>query len=240
MPTPQAKPNMKTPSSLPVAAAGLLAVACTARAQVSHTFVYNAVDLTIPDGSPVGVSDTHPVALGAGSILDVQVSVAIEGGFTGDLFALLIHEGKAAVLLNRSGRRTGDELGYDDSGMSVTFNDAAASDVHTYRLAVTGSHSTPLGGGLGGSWQPDGRAEPPSAVLDTTARSSFLQTFVGDSPDGPWTLFLADTSPVGEATLRSWSLQITVVPEPANLGVAFGLGLAGWAGWRRRNQSTSP
>lgn len=219
----------------PISAAGLLAAACAVRAQVSQTFVFNDVDLTIPDGTPVGVSDTHTVAIGSGPLLNVRVSVAIEGGFTGDLYALLIHEGRASVLLNRPGRRAEDALGYDDSGLSVTFSDAAAQDIHTYRLAVTGSHTTPLGGGLGGTWQPDARAESPDDVLDTSPRSGFLDAFVGQSPDGPWTLFIADLTPVGEATLRSWALEITVVPEPSSAALVLGLGLFAWVLWQRRS-----
>lgn len=213
--------------------AGLATGSPTAEASLAFTETYSGVNLAIPDGFPTGVSDTRTVSSGLGSILNVKVSLELTGGYTGDLYALLIHDGVSAVLLNRPGRRAGDTLGYADSGLTVTFSDAAAQDVHTYRVPLTGNHTTPLGGPLTGTWQPDARTADPGTVLDTSPRSGFLSSLIGHTPDGTWTLFLADLSPVGEAMLKSWSIEVTAVPEPAELALGFGMGLLGWAVWRR-------
>lgn len=174
---------------------------------------------------------------GLGPILNVTVSLELTGGYAGDLYALLIHDGASAVLLNRPGRRAGDTLGYADSGINVTFSDAASQDVHAYRPPLTGSHTTPLGGSLTGAWQPDARTADPGTVLDTSPRAEFLSSLIGHTPDGTWTLYLADLSPVGEAMLKSWSITVTAVPEPAAWALGCGLGLLGWAVCRRRTRS---
>lgn len=204
---------------------------------------HSGIGLVVPDGSPLGVTDSRTVASGlTAPLLDVRVSLQLSGGYLGDLYVALIHEGVTTVLHNRPGRRAADLLGYADIGLNVTFSDsAAAGNVHNYRLGVTGSHDTPLPAALGGTWQPDGRATDPANVLDTDTPSTFLADFVADAPDGTWALYLADLSPVGEMTLEGWSLTFVPqpVPEPRELALGFGLGLAGWAGWRRVRQRTA-
>jgi hypothetical protein len=157
----------------------------------------------------------------------VKVTLEIAGGFTGDLFALLTHDGKSSVLLNRPGRRSDNLLGYDDSGLHITLSDdASAGDIHTYRLP---DHTLALGGSLNGTWQPDARTANPNEVLDTSARSAFLSEFAGQNAAGGWTLYLADLSPVGEAVLKSWSLEVSAIPEPREYATgARGGGASMW------------
>ncbi len=61
-----------------------------------------------------------------------------------------------------------------------------------------------------------------------------LNAFDSLNPNNTWTLFFADTSAGDEATIVSWSLDITAVPEPTNvaLGIFAGLSLAGGV-WRK-------
>ena len=190
---------------------------------------FDDLNLLVPDGSPMGVSDTRAVPSGLGTIVEVAVSLEVIGGYTGDLYALLIHDGVSAVLLNRPGRRTGDEYGYADVGLDVTFQDTAPADVNDYRMSIHGSHEVPLSGALTGLWQPDARAVDPGDVLNTSTRSAFLSAFVGNPAEGNWTLYTADLSPVGEAVVQSWSLTITTVPEPSSVVIVTGLGVLAWA-----------
>ena len=68
------------------------------------------------------------------------------------------------MLLNRVGRTASNPVGFADSGLDVSFDDAAANgDIHVYR-AVT---NPPAGTPLTGTWQPDGRLADPAVVLDT-------------------------------------------------------------------------
>jgi subtilisin-like proprotein convertase family protein len=224
--------------SSPIAVASLLLVSGGAQADDVFHVDYPGIALTVPDASILGASDTRTVSTGLGPLLEVHVSVVLTGGYLGDLYAVLMHDGVSTVLLNRPGRRAADLLGYADSGLSVTFSDTAPpQDVHSYRLPLTGSHDTPLGGPLTGTWRPDGRTTDPDTVLDTDPRSSFFSDFMGHTPDGQWTLYLADFTPVGEATLESWSLDFVAVdvPEPAEITLGFGLGLLAWAIRRRRS-----
>ena len=87
-----------------------------------------------------------------GLTLSVSISGAGGGGaYNGDLYATLQHSSGAAtgfaVLLNRAGRTAGGAYGYGDDGISVTFDDSvAAPDIHEYRYALFGDHTTPLNG----------------------------------------------------------------------------------------------
>lgn len=218
-----------------------MAVACGSAHAGLFTQRFADLNLTVPDGSTTGVSDTRWLSPGSGVIANVEVSLELEGGYTGDLYALLMHDGNSAVLLNRLGRSDSDPLGYADSGLNVVFSDAAPSDVHRYRWTIGGSDDVPLGTPLTGLWQPDARRTDPDQVVPSTPRSAFLDTFRGKSGTGDWTLFVADLSPVGESVLKSWSLSITSVPEPRSMlitCVCLGLARFGIRLQRGRKSST--
>ena len=195
----------------------------------------------IPDGDLNGVSDTLNLSTPVTEIGTVTITLTFsgvgDGGFNGDLYVTLSHDTGHAVLLNRVGRTADNAFGYSDSGIStVTLADAAANgDVHNYRLTLLGNRSTPLGGALTGTWQPDGRAVDPDLVFETSSRTATLSSFRRLKPNGDWTLFMADLSSGGQSQLESWSLEITPVPEPAighALAIACCFVLAGveWLG----------
>jgi len=213
-------------------------------------FTSDNINQSIPDGSGTGMASVQPVAGLSGVIKSLTVSLSVSGrgagAFNGDLYATLQHADGAdigfAVLLNRPGRRTGDDVGYWDSGLQVTFDEAAGRDVHNYRaLLPGGDHNTPLGGPLTGLWSPDGRTADPSLVLgDVDLPQATLDSFLGLDPNGKWTLFLADLEKGGEARLDSWSLNIitqTPIPEPQAWALLSALGLAGYV-LRRRGQAS--
>jgi hypothetical protein len=173
--------------------------------------------------NPTGVQSSQTVSGLGGPIANATVTLNIMGGLNGDLYAFLSHNGTKAVLLNRVGRDSNSSTGYSDAGFgpdallnSFTLSDLASYDVHYYRTfpyALNGS------GQLTGMWQADGRAlDPESAAsaFDTAPRSNPLSLFDSMDGNGLWTLFIADVSPLGESTLVSWGLNITLVPEPAS------------------------
>jgi hypothetical protein len=153
----------------------------------------------------------------------------------GDLYATLVHAGGGyGVLLNRLGRRSGSPFGYsDDAAVHVTLADDAAADIHQYRLTLTGSEAVPLAGALTGRWQPDGRTADPLSVTAASFREATLGSFAGVNPEGSWTLFIADVSGGGEYRLDSWTLAVTLVPEPGRVGVVLALAALGWVTLRR-------
>ena len=187
----------------------------SAQAQMmTQTFSYSP-NYAIPDNSTVGVSDTETIATSITAITSLQVTLNLTGNATaynGDFYAYLTNGTSICVLLNREGRTAANTHGYADNGFNVTFADGATNgDIHSYRLTLN-----PAGGTLTGTWQPDGRNVNPATSLDTSARSAFLGSFAGQNPNGNWTLFVADVSPVGTGTFAGWSLQVTgtAVPEP--------------------------
>lgn len=211
-------------------------------------FTFDNINQSIPDGSGTGLVSARPVSGLSGVIAELTLTLSVSGvgagAFNGDLYATLQHADGAttgfAVLLNRPGRRTGDDLGYWDSGLSVTFDDSgSAQDVHNYRAVLfSGDHNHALAGPLQGTWGSDGRTADPALVLgDVDLPSTTLRSFQGLDPNGSWILFLADLEGGGEARLDSWSLSITtgaMVPEPAAWWLVSGFGLAGFAILRRR------
>jgi subtilisin-like proprotein convertase family protein len=185
----------------------------------------------IPDGDLNGAQSSLTVSGLANTIADVNVTLTIAGGFNGDYYAYLYHNGASAILLNRVGRIGSSSFGYSDAGFGTnsfsvrfTLDDQAANDVHFYRNS---SFTLNANGQLTGSWQPDGRTIDPqslASLFDTASRSSELDVFNGLDANGTWSLFVADVSAGNEGTLVNWGLQIMTTPEPGS-GLLLLLGL---------------
>lgn len=193
--------------------------------------------LAVPDGSLVGVSDTlwlDDRALGGFQVSEVKVTLQFSGGWNGDLFVQLNHNGQFSVLLNRVGASPENPLGYGDSGFSLTFSDSAANgDVHHYQSTLASGGISLDGAPLTGLWAPDGRPYGQALSTEPFVRSATLGQLAGTAINGNWTLFLADLSPGGQGQLLSWGVEISSVPEPAALVGVTTLLLAGWGLWRR-------
>lgn len=194
---------------------GWLAISLvSATAQTVETHAFTNLNRWLPDGNPAGFSDRRIVTSAISSIAKVRVKLQVAGEFNGDLYGYLrcIQGGTTnlSVLLNRPGRATGRLSGYGDAGINVIFDDAAAGDIHTYRTVT----NLPAGTSLVGAWRPDARAVDPSAVLDTTPRTSTLGVFNGGSGSAEWTLFLADLESGGTNLLVSWELEVTGAARP--------------------------
>lgn len=192
------------------------ALTMSVSAATTWTNTWN-VSTAIPDNDDVGYSDSRTVSgAGLSEILSVTVDLTFAGGWNGDLYAYLVHGSGFAVLLNRPGRSLSAPDGSGTSGFNITFDDNAATDLHT---------TIPLSGGLvSGTYQPDGRTTDPYNTLDTDSRPAMLSSFEGLDANGTWTLFVADQSPGDTSTLTSWSLTVTAIPEPGAL-LLGGLGL---------------
>jgi len=202
--------------ALPILGAlGVLAVHSSSFAATTWSQTWN-VSTAIPDNDDVGFADTRTINVpDITEIENVTVTINLSGGWNGDLYAYLVHDSGFSVLLNRPGRSESNPDGSATVGMQITFDDSAASDVHT---AIPMS-----GGGVIGTYQPDGRITDPLVVLDTDPRPAMLSSFIGLDASGTWTLFVADQNPGDESTLQSWSLTIVGVPEPgAALLAIFG------------------
>lgn len=168
----------------------------------------------IPDHGLAGWSDTRTLSgISDRYIMDVTVTLRISGvagaGWTGDLYAYLVHSEGFAVLLNRVGCGSGNPYGFDDLGLDITLNGQANPDIHRYGTAG--------GGILIGSWSSDGRnISPlsPATAFDQAARTATLRSFNGLNPNGTWTLFVADVAAGEIHQVQEWGLRITTSAEP--------------------------
>lgn len=206
-----------------------------------------ALSVEIPDNSAVGVAHEQEVTglVGALEFVEVDLRITSRGSgpmFNGDLYVTLTHDSGYSVLLNRVGRRASSSSGYADNGFDIRLSDAAAADVHSYRLTLSGNEFIPISNlspaaPLTGTWQPDGRAVDPGVVVVTSPRSAGLSTFGGLNPNGVWTLFVADLGTGGLAKLDSWALHLVEVPEVPWTGIVSGVVLLGFGvarRWRER------
>ena len=215
----------------------MIAFAMAAVNAQSQTTVTNmfSVNKAIPDGNPSGLSDTETLSFGDplfANITDVKVVLDVTGGFNGDYYAYLVHDGGFAVLLNRVGRTSSDSVGYGDAGMSITLA-ASGNDIHDYQ-AFSPTFS---GGQLTGTWEQDGRNVDPATVLNTDAQTALLGSLDGLDPNGGWTLFLADVDFGQQGTLVNWGVIITAIPEPSTFAVAAAGGVM-FAIHRRRRRAS--
>jgi subtilisin-like proprotein convertase family protein len=202
------------PTSRPFAALAalrfllLLLPAAAPAAITTYSNTWN-VSTAIPDNDDVGYSNSQTVSVeGLDYVQKVTVDLTFTGGWNGDLYAYLVHDGGFAVLLNRPGRSSSATDGAGSVGLTITLDDSILlPNIHT---------SIPMSGvTVTGIYQTDGRNVDPLAVLDTDARTATLDSFHNVNGNGTWTLFVADQSPGDTSTLQSWGLNITAVPEPS-------------------------
>jgi len=167
---------------------------------VDQTFTVSSG--TIADGNPVGqvfTGDFTAAATG-NQVLGITVNLNVSGGYNGNLYAYLVApNGTLVMLLNRPGSGSGNPMGYAGSG----FNNITLADAGTQSIQTT--------------------VEPPGvAVTGTYNAAGTLGTFNGSVANGKWELFFADMMKGGgTSTLTSWSLDITVVPEPVTLALGL-------------------
>ena len=219
----------------------LLAASASAPAAL-YSYTYNSgFDNLgiIVDGNASPWSDTHAISELTGlTITGVNVRLNLSGGYNGDLYGYLSHDGVLVPLMNRVGVGSADPFGYSDAGLNVKFTDGATDSIHFYQSI--GGYSI-AGEAL---WKPDGREINPitsAAAAFDAAGTINLSAFNGPNAGDDWTLVFADVAAGGGApTVVSWGLDIEAVPEPVNvaLGVFAGVALLVQSArtWRQRRQ----
>ncbi len=215
----------------------LLLTALASRADLTNLTVNVTNNTVIPDANPVGITSTLGVSGMIGGTTNITVNLNITGGFSGDLYAYLISPtGTMVVLVNRAGENSGNYFGYSDAGYNVTFDNSSTTNIHNYQ---TGSYTLNGSGQLTGTWATDSRAISPLAapsVFDASPTGNTLANYYGSSPNGVWTLFVADLSGGGQSTLVSWGLSVVTVPEPQTWTILGGGLAACWLMIRRRQK----
>jgi hypothetical protein len=181
------------------------------------TWSQSGLSDTIPEGNPVGISFADNISSAPGEIVqNVTVDMNTTGGYNGDMIAYLVSpNGTEVSLLNLPGVTTGTPFGNAGSGFTITL-----ADGNPGITASTGS--------------------PGATVTGPYAAAGSLSSFAGGSINGTWTLFLADVGyGAGSPTLTGFTVDITPVPEPANVALGiFGVLLGGLGGfrWYRRSR----
>ncbi|HMM66675.1 MAG TPA: proprotein convertase P-domain-containing protein [Dokdonella sp.] len=146
--------------------------------------------VAIPDNDPAGATSTITVGEDL-TLTDLQVGVAIDHTWVGDLTVSLTSPGgTTVVLLDRPGVPA-STFGCPDDNMNVVFSDAASVVPET-----TCNGSTPWLSG---------------PVLPVAA----LSAFDGESTLGTWTLTVSDSAGGDTGGITNWSLQ----PTPGFSGV---------------------
>jgi subtilisin-like proprotein convertase family protein len=213
---------MKITTLKVLATAALVLAATFSQAQSAFTNqTFTSVNTAIPDGNPTGFASSTNLSGVVGTVTSVTVTLDITGGFNGDLYAYLAGPASGfAVLLNRTGITGSNPVGYSDAGFNITLSDGSPN-IHLYQL----DSPTFSGGQLTGTWAPDGRNIDPQSsgsTFDSASTGTDLSSFDGNTANGSWTLFIADMSSGGQATLVSWGLTVVTVPEPQTWVLAAG------------------
>ena len=212
----------------------LLLVALTSRADLTNLTVSVTNNAAIPDANPVGFASTLTVSGMTGITTNLTVALNITGGFNGDLYAYLLSpQGSLVVLLNRVGMSSGNYFGYGNAGFNITLDSASANNIHNYQ---SGGY-TLSGGQLTGTWATDSRTISPLSTpssFDAGPTGNNLFNLNGNSPNGVWTLFIADLSGGGQSTLVSWGLTVVTVPEPQTWTLLGGSLATLWLATRKR------
>jgi subtilisin-like proprotein convertase family protein len=228
---------------LTIQGAFVLLIFCLSSRAATYSYTYNsgfANSGVIPDGSSSGWSDSHTLSgISDLSISDISVHLNVSGGYNGDLYAYLSYNGVLIPLLNRVGvtaTSPSSSFGYSDTGFNITLT-STGNDVHFYNR---NSPTFNGNGQLTGTWQVDGRNIDPQSspgAFDSASRTTF-SALNGTDPNGTWTLFFADMSSGAQSTVVSWGLDITAVPEPANVALGVFAGLFVVTGiWKARRKS---
>ena len=172
----------------------------------------------VPDNNFSGWADTRTVStMPTGTFTRLSVNLQLTSGWNGDLYAYLVHSTGFSVLLDRVGQGVSgvSSYGYGDAGMNVTLG-AGGTSIHQYGGSSTFT-AAPTG-----TW-----------MTDNTSGS--LASFLSTSPNGTWSLFIADLSGGGVTTVQSWGLQMDIVAVPeVETWVAAALAGAFGAFWLNR------
>jgi subtilisin-like proprotein convertase family protein len=197
--------------------AGIMASALAAHATLYSTNFTWTVGAALPDNNPSGWVNSQTISDPlAGSIVPgtLAVNLNLSGGWNGDLYAYLVSSsGGFCVLLDRIGS---GPYGDAHAGMNVTLTD----------------HAT-LYGPNQGNLNAYAGIPIPTGVWNPDATSGSLGSF--PSPNGTWSLFIADLSGGGVTTVNSWGLQMDIVAVPeVETWVAAALAGAVGAFWLNR------
>ena len=160
------------------------------------------------------------------SVVAMTVTLNVSGGYNGDLYAYLIApDGTTAILINNADYAS--QINNDGSSVvSLTLADASsyAPGVLGTGALVSGTDNGAVGSAAAGTLT--GQYNPYQNLNEIMGMA--LLNHGGVGVIGDWTLGIAyapqageDANGNGDAMLTSWSLNLTVVPEPVDLALGI-------------------
>lgn len=163
----------------------------------------NTNAITIPS---IGLADPYPSAISVSGITGIVSKVTAKlvnfgHGFPNDVSALLVSPAGRSVILMAHASADGVSV----SGLTLTFDDAAATAI-------------PASGALSsGSYQP-GVYGTPVFTNVPGAKATHMAAFNGANPNGVWSLFVLDDA-AGDsgAIANGWSLDVTTIAPDADV-----------------------
>ena len=148
----------------------------------AQTFAAPSGSLDIPDNDAAGITSTITVAGKAGVVRDVDLTTFIQHPVNREVSAWITHNGKTVLLVNGLPNKRAGSNGYN----GTLWDDSAAKTISESEADLT-----PL--------------NPP---LTAVAPEGALGAFVGDDPNGAWTLKVSDNGALDTGTLTGWSLDL--------------------------------
>lgn len=179
------------------AMAALVALAATS---ANGQLYNNATDVAIPDNPPV--SSSIVIAGFVGTITDVNVCMALNHTFDGDLDIVLAGPGGLVQHLTSDNGSGGDNYGNFTTG--TYFDDEGAP-------AITAGAAP-----FAGRFSPEITAQAMTAPAPAATAGS-LSRWDGGSANGTWTLWIDDDAGGDVGTLRHWSLIFNDTGSPGTV-----------------------
>jgi len=148
----------------------------------------------IPDGPGGMLADTLAVSGAGTAIWDIDVTINVTHTWAADLTVVLTSPAGTPVVLTSE-----NGGGNDDVYAGTLFDDQAGVAISQFAFAdgVVASPLTPEGA---------------------------LGAFIGEDPNGTWTLEITDSAGLDIGTLNSWSLDVTTLDAPAVLTTVVSTG----------------
>ncbi|MGZ8584288.1 MAG: IPT/TIG domain-containing protein [Actinomycetota bacterium] len=189
-----------TTGALSLLAGMLIAVMAAPASAVTFS---NTAPITIPAGPAAATLYPSPIAVSGlgGTVADVNVTLnGVSHTFPDDIGILLVGPaGQNVMLMHDVG------FNFDVSGISLTFDDAAAGSLPNSTQIAAGTYrptvgTAPVGEGLTG---------PPPAPAPAPTGTA-LSVFNTTAPNGTWNLYVYDDSGSDSGSISGgWTLNIT-------------------------------
>jgi hypothetical protein len=213
-------------SRFAAAVAACAAAASTAGAQATFT---SSTPLTIPASGPASLYPSPITVSGyTGTITDVTITLTgFTHSYTDDLAAVVTGPGgQQTILFSGAGVSSPTVPGTNVTNLTLTFSDSAAATLPINSDFASGTYRP----GLDEYGLSLPAPAPPMPYADS------FEEFVGQPPDGTYSLYVYDFAAPDGGSISGWSITLTgvaPVPEPsAFAAAAAGLGVVMWV--RRR------